>query len=82
VSYDSPVNSASSPGWTLSAQYGVASTVTLSATITVEGSATESDADAALQEVVDALSARPHFSNIYGVKTYTSTATQEMRPST
>lgn len=81
MSYDSPVTSASAPGWTLSCQYGVASTVTVSAVITKEGSATEADADAALQELVDALTARPRFSNISGVKTYTSNATQNMHPS-
>lgn len=80
--YDSPVTSDSAASWTLSAQYGIATTVTVSATITVEGSATEADADAALQELVDALKARTRFSGIYGVKTYTANATQNMQPST
>lgn len=81
MSYDQPVTADSAPSWTLSCQYGVASTVTVSATITVEGSATETDADAALQELVDAVTARTRFSNVYGVKTYTSTATQSVHPS-
>jgi hypothetical protein len=80
MSYDSPVTSDSTPAWTLSCQYGAASTVTVSATITVEGSATEADADAALQELVDALTARTRFSVVSGVKTYTANATQNMRP--
>lgn len=79
--YDTPVTSESAPSWNLSAQYSAASTVTLSATITVEGSATDSGADDALQELVDALTARPHFNSISAVKTYASNATQNMLPS-
>ncbi|WP_432169043.1 hypothetical protein [Streptomyces sp. 1222.5] len=79
--YDSPVTSDSAPSWTLSCQYGTASSVTVSASITFEGSATEADADAALQELVDALNARSRFSGITGVKSYTASATQNMQPS-
>ncbi|MFF8406889.1 hypothetical protein ACF06P_35340 [Streptomyces sp. NPDC015684] len=79
--YDTPVTSDSAPSWTLSCQYGTASSVTVSATITFEGSATEADADDALQELVDALNARSRFSGITGVKNFTSSATQNMQPS-
>ncbi|MER6279328.1 MULTISPECIES: hypothetical protein [Streptomyces] len=79
--YDSPVTSDSAPSYTVSCQYGTASTVTVSATITFEGSALEADADAALQELVDALKARARFSGITGVKTFTANATQNMQPS-
>lgn len=79
--YATPVSGQSDPHWTLGCRYGSASQVSLNITITVEGTATEADGDAALQELVDAISARTTFNSVNGQKAYTSSTTQTMLPS-
>ncbi|WP_406168865.1 hypothetical protein [Streptomyces sp. NBC_00996] len=80
--YDPPVVQTSDTEWTVSAQYGSATTVRLAVSITVEGSATEADGDSALQDIVDALSGRVRFSNVFGQKAYRSSEARAMQPTT
>jgi hypothetical protein len=81
VAYDPPISTSQETTWTVSARYGTVSAVTVSARIIIEDVATEVNADAALQDLVNALSTRPGYSNVTGMKNYTSQQTQAMQPS-
>lgn len=80
MSLDAPVESAGETTWTVSARHGTAEAVSLMVKVTVEGSATELDGDAALQDIVDALVSKPKFNGVNGTKSYTKYATRTMRP--
>jgi hypothetical protein len=78
--YDPPTSSAEETTWTVGARYGTVSSVMISVRIAIEDAATEADADAALQDVVNALSSRPGYSNVTGTKSATARETRTMRP--
>lgn len=82
MSLDAPIESSGDTTWTVSARHGTAEAVSLMVKVTVEGSATELDGDAALQDIVDALVSKPKFSAVNGLKSYTTFATRAMRPTT
>lgn len=81
MSFDPPVSSTEDTSWTVSARYGTVSVVTVSTRIIIEDAATEADADAALQDVVNAFSTRGGYSNVNGVKSQAARETRTMRPS-
>ncbi|MGV4984504.1 hypothetical protein ACVB8X_13870 [Streptomyces sp. NRAIS4] len=79
--YEAPTTSPGSTTWTCYANYGSTPTVSVTVTITKGDSATEADADAALQDIVNALHARSAYSNVTGQKSYKADTTQVMDPS-
>ncbi|MGW0993541.1 hypothetical protein ACWD5V_09560 [Streptomyces sp. NPDC002523] len=81
MAYDPPTSSTEETTWTVSARFGTVSSVTVAARIIIEDVATEADADAALQDVVNALSARGGYSNVTGVKSASARETRQMQPS-
>ena len=81
MSYDAPVTSTGATTWTCSAVYGTTPTVSVSISITIGDSATQTDADSALQDLVNLLSSRSGYSNVSGVKSYKADTTQTMEPS-
>lgn len=77
--YDEPVTTQQSTTRTVTARHGQ---VGLSIAIVVEGAASETDGDTALQRIVDALSRSAHFTAVSGAKTYVASQTRAMQPST
>ncbi|MFK0173425.1 hypothetical protein ACIQU5_32045 [Streptomyces sp. NPDC090306] len=81
MTLDTPETSSGDTTWTITGLHGTAG-VSFSATFTVEGDARPADGDAALQDMVDALTAKKTFSRLYGVKSYTQATTQVCDPTT
>ncbi|MEU2924219.1 hypothetical protein ABZ636_04030 [Streptomyces sp. NPDC007251] len=79
--YEAPTTSPGSTTWCCYAKYGDIPTVSVTVNITIGDSATAADADAALQDVVNALNARSAYTQVQGVKSYKADTTQVMDPS-
>lgn len=81
MSYEPPTSSTQETTWTVSARFGTVSMVTLGIRINIEDVATETDGDAALQDIVNALTNRAGYTNVTGVKNQTALETRVMEPS-
>lgn len=81
MTYEPPTSSTQETTWTVGARFGTVSMVTLGIRINIEDAATEADADAALQDIVDVLTSRPGYSNVRGIKNQTALETRVMDPS-
>lgn len=79
--YEAPVSSSGATTWTCYAKYGATPTVSVTVSIVIGDSATTVDADTALQDIVNALTGRPAYTNVQGVKAYKADTTQVMDPS-
>jgi hypothetical protein len=79
--YEAPVSSTGATTWTCYAKHGSTPTVSVTVNIVIGDSATETDADAALQDIVNLLTGRSGYTNVSGVKSYKADTTQVMDPS-
>ncbi|MGZ0231104.1 hypothetical protein [Streptomyces sp. H49] len=79
--YEEPTTSPGSTTWVCYAQYGSTPTVSVTVNIVIGDYAKEADADAALQDIVNALNGRTAYSNVSGVKSYKADTRQIMDPS-
>ena len=76
---DPPQTSNSDTTWIINGRYNSTTITGFQVAITVESSATESEGDALLQELVNLLA--PKYYNVTGTKGYTAYTTRNMTPS-
>lgn len=79
--YEPPQTTQSGVTWSLTCRYGTVSAVQVDLTIVIGDSATETDADAALQKLANLFASDSQFSQITAQKSYASSETQAMQPS-
>lgn len=76
---DQPQTSTNETTWTVNGRLSANSITAFQVNITVEGSSTESEGDALLQQLVDLLA--PRYYNVSGFKGYYAYTTRNMLPS-